>query len=159
MHQFAWRFILRFGKRFSAGIERKSHFKEFHCDYMNQRRACVTGETAGLDVRKCIKGSQSKNDSSNTGSLPTHTLTDPTNTTTSFKYTTNTHTSFSQVESDEQKMRTNPVEQTWVQDSESSQQIGPRFIISTDERLCPTWELSFPSINRISVYIFRCLAP
>ncbi len=90
MHQFAWRFILRFGKRFSAGIERKSHFKEFHCDYMNQRRACVTGETAGLDVRKCIKGSQSKNDSSNTGSLPTHMLTDPTNTT-SFKDTTNTH--------------------------------------------------------------------
>ncbi len=57
---------------------------------MNQRRACVTGETAGLDVRKCIKGSQSKNDSGNTGSLPTHTLTDPTNTT-SFKDTTNTH--------------------------------------------------------------------
>ncbi len=91
MHHSAWRFILRFGKRFSAGIERKSHFKEFHCDYMNQRTACVTGETAGLDVRKCIKGSQRKNDSSNTGY--SHTLTDPTNTKTSFKDTTNIHTS------------------------------------------------------------------
>lgn len=57
---------------FSAGIKRKSHFKEFHCDYMNHRRARVTGETAGLDVRKCIKGSQQQNDSSNAVSLPTH---------------------------------------------------------------------------------------
>lgn len=62
---------------------------------MNHRRACVTGETAGLDVRKCIKGSQRKNDSSNIGSLPTHTLTDPTNTKTSFKDNTNTHWSLS----------------------------------------------------------------
>lgn len=60
--------------RLSPGMERKSHFEECDCDNVNERRACVTEGTAGLDVRKSIKGSQRKNECSNTASLPTHSL-------------------------------------------------------------------------------------